>query len=133
MGLCENVFLCTDSRFAKPRSFLAKVLIVAVGSGHCGELNRGLLNLGASCERDVFRAFCVVQKEPKSTRGEALRPTIQSSAGSEFAEISGGMCRNRFCPQNGGEKALNRCERVTVVQTQDRCFSKKSYCTASSQ
>ena len=62
--------------------------------------------------------------------GEALRPTIQSSAGSEFAKLSGGSCRNRFCLQNGGEKALNRCERVTVVQTQDRCFFEKEllYC-----
>ena len=51
--------------------------------------------------------------------GEALRPTIQSSAGRDFAKISGGTCRNRFCLQNAGEKALNRCERVTVVQTQD--------------
>ena len=65
--------------------------------------------------------------------GEALRPTIQSSAGSNFAEIVGGTCRNRFCLQNAGEKALNRCERVTVVQTQDRCFSKMGYCTASLQ
>ena len=51
--------------------------------------------------------------------GEALRPTIQSSAGSNFAKLSGSSCRNRFCPQNGGEKALNRCERVTAEQTQD--------------
>ena len=51
--------------------------------------------------------------------GEALRPTIQSSAGSEFAIISGGFCRNRFCLQNVGEKALNRCERVAVLLTQD--------------
>ena len=65
--------------------------------------------------------------------GEALRPTIQSSVGSDFAEISGGSYRNRFCPQNGSVKALNRCERVTVVQTQDRYFSKKSYFTTSSQ
>ena len=50
-----------------------------------------------------------------------LRPatSIQSSAGSDFAKFSGGSCRNRFCLQNGGVKALNRCERVTVVQTQD--------------
>ena len=48
-----------------------------------------------------------------------LRPTIQSSVGSDFARTSGGSCRNRFCLQNAGEKALNRCERVTVVQTQD--------------
>ena len=51
--------------------------------------------------------------------GEALRPTIQSSAGSEFAKLSGGSCRNRFCPQNAGVKALNRCERVAVLLTQD--------------
>ena len=51
--------------------------------------------------------------------GEALRPTIQSSVGSDFAETSGGSFRNRFCPQNGGLKALNRCERVTVQLTQD--------------
>ena len=36
-----------------------------------------------------------------------------------FAKFSGGSYRNRFCLQNAGEKALNRCERVTVVQTQD--------------
>ena len=65
--------------------------------------------------------------------GEALRPTIQSSAGSDFAETSGGSCRNRFCLQTAGEKALNRCERVAVLLTQDCYFSKKSYCAASSQ
>ena len=51
--------------------------------------------------------------------GEALRPTIQSSVGSNSAETSSGFCRNRFCLQTAGVKALNRCERVTVVQTQD--------------
>ena len=40
--------LCADSRFAKPRSFLTKVLIVAVRKCHCGGLIRGLRNLGAS-------------------------------------------------------------------------------------
>ena len=61
------LFLWTCSRFAEPRSFLKKVLIVAVRSCGCGALNRGLKNLETSCERDVFRAFCIVQKEPKST------------------------------------------------------------------
>ena len=51
--------------------------------------------------------------------GEALRPTIQSSAGKDFIKLFGGSCRNRFCLQNAGEEALNRSERVTVVQTQD--------------
>ena len=51
--------------------------------------------------------------------GEALRPTIQSSVGKDFAENSGGSFRNRFCLQNAGVKALNRCERVAVLLTQD--------------
>ena len=73
------------------------------------------------------------QGDHVSRRRRSPATSIQSSAGSNFAEISGGSCRNRFCPQNAGEKALNRCERVTVVQTQDCCFSKMDCCTASSQ
>ena len=47
---CANLlFLCADSRFAKPRIFLLeKVLIVAMRSCHCGMLIRGLQNLEAS-------------------------------------------------------------------------------------
>jgi hypothetical protein len=67
---CERLlFLCTASRFAEPRSFLKKVLIVAVRSCYCGELLRGLQNLGASCERDVFRTFRVYEKYQKYTKG----------------------------------------------------------------
>ena len=83
-----------------------------------------------------FSCFSLVRKEPKVHQRFAnlwTPGTIQSSVGSDFAIISGGTCRNRFCLQNAGEKALNRCERVTVVQTQDRCFSKMDYYTASSQ
>ena len=60
---------CADLRFAEPRSFLKKVLIVAVRSRHCGELNRGLQNLETSCERNVFRAFRLYEKNQKYTRG----------------------------------------------------------------
>ena len=45
------------------------VLIVAVESCHGSELNRGVRNLGASCERNVFRAFRVYEKNQKYTRG----------------------------------------------------------------
>ena len=70
----------------------------------------------------------------RGLRPSGLPGTIQISARYEIsAEMTGGTCRNRFCLQNGGEEALNRCERVTAVQTQDRCFSKKKRCTASSQ
>ena len=98
-----------ESRLAKPRSFLRK---------------------------GRFSCFSLVRKEPKVHQRFAnlwTPGTIQSSAGSNFAENSGGTCRNRFYLQNAGVKALNRCERVTVVQTQDRCFSKNSCFTASSQ
>ena len=127
---------CADSRFAEPRSSLKKVLIVTVRRYHCGELIRGLQNLESSRKRNGFILFALCKKNQKAHQRFAnlwTPGTIQSSAGSDFAEISGGSCRNRFCPQNGGEKALNRCERVTVLLTQDRCFSKKSCFTASSQ
>jgi hypothetical protein len=128
---------------------LKKVLIVAVRSCHCGALFRGLRNLGASLKgfnccgaklrlrradlrfgkpRNSLqgRTGCYFLRRAKSNQKARQRfanlwtpGTIQSSVGSDFAEIFGGSCRNRFCLQNAGEKALNRCERVTVVQTQD--------------
>ncbi|MGI6196868.1 MAG: hypothetical protein ACOYIO_07325, partial [Eubacteriales bacterium] len=58
-----------DSRFAEHRKFSSKVLIVAVRSCRCGALNRGLQNLGTSCERNVFRAFRLYEKNQKYTRG----------------------------------------------------------------
>ena len=63
------LFLCADSRFGKPRCSLNKVLIVAVRRCHCGGLNRGLQNLGASCKGDVFRAFRLYEKNQKYTIG----------------------------------------------------------------
>ena len=62
-------FWCAESRFAESRGFLEKVLIVAVRSCGCGVLNRGLQNLETSCERDVFRAFRLYEKNQKYTRG----------------------------------------------------------------
>ena len=86
---------CADSSFAKPRSFLRK---------------------------ERFSCFSLVRKEPKVHQRFANLWTpgsIQSSAGKGFVKLSGGFCRNRFCLQNAGEKALNRCERVAVLLTQD--------------
>ena len=101
---------CTDSRFAKPRN----------------SLQRGRFYvLFASCKKN--------QKAHQRFANLWTPGTIQSSAESDFAKISGGSCRNQFCLQNAGVKALNRCEWVTVVQTQDGCFSEKKWCTASSQ
>ncbi len=89
------LFWCADSRFAEPQS---------------------------SLRRETVLFFSRVRKEPKVHQRFAnlwTPGTIQSSVRSDFAKFSGGSCRNRFCPQNAGQKALNRCERITVVQTQD--------------
>ena len=77
---------CADARFAKPRSFLRK---------------------------ERFSYFSRVRKVPKVHQRFAnlwTPGTIQSSVVEDFSRASGGTCRNRFFAQNGGEKALNRCE-----------------------
>ena len=67
IGLYEAAAaVCVDSRFAKPRIFLKKVLIVAVRSCGCGVLVRGLRNLGASRKGNEFILFACT-KRTKST------------------------------------------------------------------
>ena len=119
-----------ESRFAKPRkTFQRKVskaaerqkdLSLLVGSYCLGALIRGLENLESPVRERFysFRLYEKNQKYPKGLRPSGLPGTIQSSAGSNFSENSGGSCRNRFCPQNGGEKALNRCD-VPALQRKD--------------
>ena len=95
-------FVCTkpplrraDSRFAKPRN----------------SLRRGRFYvLFASCKKN--------QKARPRFANLWTPGTIQSSAGKDFVKLSGGTCRNRFCPQNTGEKALNRCD-ATALQRKD--------------
>ena len=65
--------------------------------------------------------FAACKKYHKNTpRAAALWTpgTIQSSAGNTFGEASDGTCRNRFFAQDGGEKALNRCE-VPALQRKE--------------
>ena len=93
MGLCGIVVLCADSRFAEPRT----------------------------SRKGTVLFFSLVRKEPKVPQRFAnlwTPGTIQSSAGNSFGETSGGTSRNWFFAQNGGEKALNRCE-VRVLQRKE--------------
>ena len=53
---------CAASRFAEPRSFLKKVLIVAVRRCHCGGLNRGLQNLDILCKGNELSLFASCKK-----------------------------------------------------------------------
>ena len=47
-----------------------------------------------------------------------LRPRFKALPEILLEKLSNGTCRNRFFAQNGGEKALNRCE-VRVIQRKD--------------
>ena len=110
-----------ELKFGKPRFFPYKDLSLLVGSRHCGELNRGLQNLGSSRKGDGFILFALCKKNQKAHQRFAnlwTPGTIQSSAGSEFAKFSGGFCRTRFFAQNAGVKALNRCE-VRALQRKE--------------
>ena len=86
---------CAASRFAKPRNSLQRETVFV---------------LFASCKKN--------QKARQRSADLWTPGTIQSSVGSDFAKTSGGTCRNRFFAQNGGEKALNRCE-VPALQRKD--------------
>ena len=47
-----------------------------------------------------------------------LRPRFKALSKKLLAELSDGTSRNRFFAQDGGEKALNRCE-VRALQRKD--------------
>ena len=53
---------CAGSRFAEPRSFLEKVLIVAVRNCGCGALFRGLQNLETLCKENGLSLFASCKK-----------------------------------------------------------------------
>ena len=80
-----------DSRFAEPR---------------------------CSLQRERVVTFCIVQKVTKKHAGLRPATSIQSSVGNTFGDTSDGTIRTRFFAQNGGEKALNRCE-IPVLQRKD--------------
>ena len=83
--------LCADSRFAKTSD---------------------------SLQRERMVTFCIVQKVTKKHAGLRPATSIQSSAGNSFGKASDGTSRNWLFAQNGGEKALNRCD-IPVLQRKD--------------
>ena len=92
------LFVCAVPRFAKPRSFLKKVLIVAVRKCHCGGLNRGLRNLDAPYKGIRVVTFCVVQKVTKKHTGRS--PATHDSNRRSircFCENDRHSSGNRFC------------------------------------
>ena len=93
IGFVRSFCLCSLIRGSQNLdSPFGKVLILLVGSRHCGELNRGLENLGLS-ERETVLFFSLVRKEPKVPQRFAnlwTPGTIQISARYEiFAKMTG--------------------------------------------
>ena len=80
--------------------------------------------------------FSLLRKEPKVAEG--LRPSRLPENGSKLYRIVFSCCfrlssLSRYVVRPAFSDVLNRCERVIVVQTQDRYFPKLGCRTASSQ
>ena len=86
-----------------------------------GGLLRGLQNLESSRKGNGFILFACT-KRTKSTP-EVCEPLdsggrFKALSKKILAELSGGTCRTRLFAQNGGEKALNRCD-TPVLQRKE--------------
>ena len=116
----------TASRIAKPRCSLQRERIVTF----CG-VQKVTKKHARTCKKLPVASFCASEtaetgriangrEQGDHVSRRRLRPatSIQSSVGNSFRDTSDGTCRTRFFAQNGGEKALNRCE-VRVLQHKD--------------
>ena len=90
-------------------------------SRHCGELIRSLRNLEASRKGNGFILFACTKRTKSTPKGcDPLdsRGRFKALSKKILAEFSNGTSRNRLFAQNGGEKALNRCE-VSALQRKE--------------
>ena len=97
--------------------------LVLLVRGRClGVLIRGSQNLGTPGKGARIGTFCGVQKVPQK-HAEGCDPLdsrgrFKALSKEISAKFSDGTSRNRFFAQNGGEKALNRCE-IPVLLRKD--------------
>ena len=71
-----------------------------------------------SAKRTACHFLHCAKSNIKSTRDSVLRPRFKALPEKILAELSGNTSRTRLFAQNGGEKALNRCE-VPALQRKD--------------
>ena len=71
-----------------------------------------------SAKRTACHFLHCAKSNIKSTRDSVLRPRFKALSEKILAEFSGNTSRTRLFAQNGGEKALNRCE-VPALQRKD--------------
>ena len=98
-----------------------KDLVLLVGSCCLSGLIRGSQNLDVLCKENEFILFACTKRTKSTPEGcDPLDSGERFKALSKeiSAKFSDGTSRNRFFAQNGGEKALNRCE-VPVLLRKD--------------
>ena len=110
--------MCADSRFAEPRISLWEGFNFVRVKPPLRRAESRFAEPRCSLQRERIVTFCVVQKVTKKHAGLRPATSIQSSARNTFGKTSGGTSRNRFFAQNGGEKALNRCD-VPALQRKE--------------
>ena len=71
-----------------------------------------------SAKRTACHFLHCAKSNIKSTRDSVLRPRFKALSEKILAEFSGNTSRPRLFAQNGGEKALNRCD-ATALQRED--------------
>ena len=114
----KSLLGCAASRFGKPRSSLWEGFNFVCAKPQLRRAESRFAEPRCSLQRERIVTFCIVQKVTKKHTGLRPATSIQSSAGNNLREASCGTSRNRFFAQNGGEKALNRCE-VPALQRKD--------------
>ena len=110
----------TDSRFAEPRK-VSKGFNFVCAKPPLRRAESRFAKPRKFPKRERFYSFRLYEKNQKYPRGlrtSGLPGTIQSFAGNIFEEASDNTSRNRLFAQNGGEKALNRCD-VPALQHED--------------
>ena len=78
-------------------------------------------NPRCSLQRETFYSFRLYEKNgeyPRGSQTSGLRGRFKAQSEKILTEVSSGTCRNRFFAQDGGEKALNRCD-VPALQRKD--------------
>ena len=116
-----------ESRFAKPRKFPKRERFLVLFAA-CKKYRKNTLGRAKSCRWQVFvRRRPPKQGELRTDVSKAtmfqgddsvLRPRFKALPEKISAKLSDNTSRNRLFAQNGGEKALNRCE-VPALQRKE--------------
>ena len=110
-----------EARFGKPRK-VPKGFNFVSGKVLFGWADSRFAKPRISLQGNVFWYFLRRAKSTAKTRrglrSSGLRGRFNALPKKILAKFSGGTSRNRFFAQNGGEKALNRCE-VRALQRKE--------------